>query len=52
LHSTLPGLPGFARNDIPDRSFNRIEVPLPLQLPAYPQVRTRCRSHGAGESPK
>jgi hypothetical protein len=32
LHSTLPGLLGFARNDIPDRSFNRIEVPPPLQL--------------------
>jgi len=32
LHSTLPGLFGFARNDIPDRSFNRIEVPPPLQL--------------------
>jgi hypothetical protein len=27
LHSTLPGLFGVARNDIPDRSFNRIEVP-------------------------
>jgi hypothetical protein len=23
---------GFARNDIPDRSFNRIEIPPPLQL--------------------
>jgi hypothetical protein len=32
LHSTLPGLLGFARNDIPDRSFNRIGVPPPLQL--------------------
>src|SRR5260370_38754556 len=32
LHSTLPGLLGFARNDIPGRSFNRIEVPPPLQL--------------------
>src|ERR1700724_2685633 len=32
LHSTLPGLLGFARNDIPDRSFNRIEDPPPLQL--------------------
>src|ERR1700730_480823 len=32
LHSPLPGLLGFARNDIPDRSFNRIEVPPPLRL--------------------
>src|SRR3984893_8942371 len=48
LHSTLPGLLGFARNDIstgsefqPDRSSATAAIIQPI-----PGLRTRCRSHG------
>jgi hypothetical protein len=52
LHSTLLRLLGFARNDIPDRSFNRIGVPPALQLSSLSQVAHALPVARCCESPK